>query len=186
MLKQLLITISLCLALVGCAGISSDLTSTNDPAFQPGPETSFAFMPEQDMRIQKRMLYDRSVKYLSDIGMKITTPEKADFLIALHITSQIETSVSIEMPALRGSMLPNQIDSTQKVDGASTFCFKVYRRSELENGNKVSLWEATVTARQVDFQKQEAEFIKAIFRQLGKSYQGKIRFNGQSPAANRT
>lgn len=160
------------MVITGCARLSAPITVVSDPAYQPGASDSYVFAYHPDIRIEKRLLYDRSTEYLKKSGLRMVDLDSARYLIAVRITSTTIVSAIADYSSSPSRTLP-EVD-TRTYDGRSLFNFAIYRRNDLAADRVRSVWEATLVARQKDFRENEEQFIREVFSHLGQSHKGKI------------
>lgn len=95
-----------------------------DPNVPLSKEGPYAFLPENDIRIEKRLLYERASQYLASSGFQMADPERARFLIRVVITTGYSTTLDLET-----SLRPRV--TARPDEELTTFRFLVYRRSDI-------------------------------------------------------
>jgi len=169
----LLVLLAVCLGESAAAGPT--ITTIAKAPFHLSSEATFAFMPEPNLRPQKKEFYARIASYLAKSGLKFTDPVTADYFIVVAIKGPGKT-VSVQTTSVRShSDLPPRVEEFQ-VD-ESTFGFGLWRRSEFLKGGADPLWTATVFVKAVDFRAHEEDYIRAIFSRIGESYSGHLDDN---------
>lgn len=161
------------LAVAGCTTIHVPLRTQADPQAAISKAATFAFLEEPDLRIQKRLFYERATKYLAGAGYRMVDPRSADYLVRVTMASRVETRIEIDAnwvtPHIAGANT-----TVQKIPADMTFTFAVYRRADIENRRIASVWEASVDASDQDFRNNEERCVLGIFDRLGATFDGKL------------
>lgn len=189
------------LLVAGCTTPGPTLSTTAESSFRPSANDTFAFMPEPNMRPQKRDFIIRASSYLAKNGFRISDPKTADYLIAVVITGPATGStvlvssdphVSTPSPVLQNngawgtftgppaltssSSHPSALPARPKRTdyGKTAFAFGLFRRTDMEKGNAELVWSATVMAVDTEFRAREEEFVVAVFSHAGESFSGPL------------
>ncbi len=194
-------TAILCLLVASCATPGPTIETMANAAFHPSPGETYAFLPEPDIRPQKRDLYARASGYLAKTGFTISDPRTADYLIVVAIQGPnrdgfvANSAPSFERPppklqnsgvwgtftgppALAASSHPSALPPrNESIDSRSdkfAFGFGLFRRDGFDKGNMEPLWTAVVLAVDTDFRAHEEEYILAVFSHVGETHTGHI------------
>ncbi len=168
-----ILAVATALLLCGCANIRSPIKAVADKRVPIAKESKLAFYLEPDIRIEKRLLYERAGGYLRKAGFNIVDPDSADFVVRLMITLQQVTSLEVELPS---SPVGSAEATPTRKDGASFFHFMVYPAMVPSGSTPQAVWEVSIVANQAEFRANEEEFIQRIFEHLGKSHIGTLQF----------
>jgi hypothetical protein len=150
------------LVLSGCLSVVVPVRTVADPQVHLTKQTAFAFLPEPDIRLEKRLFYQRAEAYLLRAGYKFVPEAEADYLVKLTVT--ISTAVTVS----------GRSEVTASREHATTFTFTVYEREQVDRKKLISIWEGDVSGLQADFRASEEQLVLGVFGHLGEAFQGNI------------